>query len=114
MTQDPTAPLAAPSPEAKISSSKDHAVKAAEDLKTAATQKAAEIRDSAQQHATEFKNYATDKAYEVRNYAEQRYDDARLAAEEYRVEGERYVRENPAKSVLIALGIGFVVGRILR
>lgn len=114
MTNDPTAPLAGDSPEEKVASGKEHAKRAAEELRSAATQKAEELKSAAQSQVAHIKDYASDKAVEARGYAEQRYEEARLAAEDYRIEGERYVRENPAKSVLIALGIGFVVGRILR
>ena len=101
-------------PEENLAASKSHAMQAAEELRDAASLKAEELKQAARERATDIRDYATDKAHEARGYAEERYNEARTAADEYRVEGERYVRENPAKSVLIALGIGFVIGRILR
>lgn len=101
-------------PAENLAASKSHALQAAEELRSAATQKADEFKDVARERADHFKEVATEKVDEARGYAEQRYNDARTMADDYRDEGERYVRENPAKSVLIALGIGFVIGRILR
>ena len=104
----------ATTPEDNLAASKSHAMQAAEELRDAASQKADELKQAAREGAGNIRDYATDKAHEARDYAEGRYNEARTAADEYRDEGERYVRENPAKSVLIALGIGFVIGRILR
>ena len=104
----------AATPEENLEASKSHALQAAEELREAASQKAAEIKDAARERAGNLRELASDKASEARAYAEDRYEEMRSVADEYRIEGERYVRENPAKSVLIALGIGFVIGRILR
>lgn len=101
-------------PADKVAASKSHARQAAEELRDAATQKADELKDAARERAGNIHEYATDKAHDARDYAEEQYSRARVAADDYRQDGERYVRENPAKSVLIALGIGFIVGRVLR
>ena len=45
---------------------------------------------------------------------EEHWQEARTQFEDLREEGEAYVRQNPAKAVLLALGLGFVIGRILR
>lgn len=110
MSEDATHPSASES----LAASKSHALQAAEELREAASQKTDELKDAARERAGNIREFATDKAGEARSYAEHRYGEARSVADEYRQDGERYVRENPAKSVLIALGIGFVIGRILR
>lgn len=76
----------------RLESSKTHARRAAEDLKTA----------------------ATDIASEYRGKAEQAWDDATTRARTLQEDGEQYVRENPTKAVFTALGIGFVLGIIFR
>ncbi len=101
-------------PADKVAASKSHALQAAEELRDAATQKADELKEAARERAGNIREFATDKAHEARHYAEEQYDRARHVADDYRQDGERYVRENPAKSVLIALGIGFIIGRVLR
>ena len=97
-----------------LAAGKSHALQAAEELRDAASLKAAELKDATRERADNIKNFATGKADEAREYAEHRYEEARTMTQDYRDEGERYVRENPAKSVLIALGLGFIIGRILR
>ena len=76
----------------KFESSKTHARKAAEDLKSAAGAMAEEYRGK----------------------AEQVWGDARDRARTLQEDGEEYVRENPIKAVFTALGIGFVLGLIFR
>ena len=64
-------------------------------------------------------------AHEYRGKAEQAWGDARDRAEEawgeatdrartFQQDAEQYVRENPTKAVVTALGIGFVLGMIFR
>ena len=77
---------------ARLESSKTHARRAAEDLKSA----------------------ATGMANEYRGKAEQAWDDASARARTFQEDGEQYVRDNPTKAVFTALGIGFVLGIIFR
>lgn len=79
-------------PQDKIESSKTHARQAAEDLRSAAGAMADEYRGK----------------------AEQAWDDAKYRARTFQEDSEQYVRENPTKAVLTALGIGFVLGLVFR
>ena len=76
----------------KIESSKQHARRAAEDLKSAAGAMAEEYRGK----------------------AEQAWGDARDRARTFQDDAEQYVRENPTKAIFTALGVGFVLGLIFR
>ena len=76
----------------KLESSKTHARRAAEDLRSAATTMAGDYRDK----------------------DTQAWDDAKVRVRTLQEDGEDYVRENPMKAVLTALGIGFVLGLIFR
>lgn len=76
----------------RLESSKTHARRAAEDLKTAATEMASDYRGR----------------------AEQAWGDATTRARTLQEDGEQYVRDNPTKAVFTALGIGFVLGIIFR
>ncbi len=87
----------------KYESGKAHVKHAAEDLKAAAEAKAQELRDAAQTKAQEF-----------RGKAEQTYGQCRERARTFRDDGEQYVRENPMRAVLTALGVGFVLGLMFR
>jgi ElaB/YqjD/DUF883 family membrane-anchored ribosome-binding protein len=88
---------------AKFESGKAHAYQAAEELREAAEAKARELRSVAEA-----------KAGEYRHKAEQAYDDAATRVRSLREDGEAYVRENPTRAVLTALGVGFVLGLIFR
>ena len=90
-------------PARKLESSKSHVKSAADDLRGAAEAKAHELRGMAEAKAAEYKGKA-----------EQVYGDARNRALTLREEGEEYIRENPARAVLTALGVGFVIGIIFR
>ena len=87
----------------KLQSSKDHARRAAEDLKSAAGAFAEQYRGKAEQAWGE-----------ARGKAEQAWGDATSRARTFQEDAEQYVRENPTKAVFTALGIGFVLGLILR
>jgi ElaB/YqjD/DUF883 family membrane-anchored ribosome-binding protein len=87
----------------KLQSSKDHARKAAEDLKSAAGAFADEYRGKAEQAWGEY-----------RGKAEQAWGDASSRVRTFQEDAEQYVRENPTKAVFTALGIGFVLGLIFR
>ncbi len=75
-----------------LESSKTHARRAADDLRSAATQMAGEYRGK----------------------AEQAWEDASGRVRSFQEDGEQYVRDNPSKAVFTALGIGFVLGIIFR
>ena len=76
----------------KLQSSKRHARQAAEDLKSAAGGIAGEYRGK----------------------AEQAWDDAKDRVRTFQQDADQYVRQNPTKAVVTALGIGFVLGLIFR
>ncbi len=87
----------------KLESGKQHVKQAAEDLKAAATAKAQELR-----------GIAETKAGELRERAESAYGDAKFKARTLREDGEHYVRENPLRAVLCAVGAGFFIGLLVR
>jgi ElaB/YqjD/DUF883 family membrane-anchored ribosome-binding protein len=85
-------PPVSPDAQTKLQSSKEHARRAAEDLKSAAGAIAGEYRGK----------------------AEQAWGDARSRARTFQEDAEQYVRENPTKAIFSALGIGFVLGLVFR
>ena len=103
-----------PDPQTEAERGKDHLKAAADSFKTAATAKAEEIRKAAEQKADEIRAAAEDKAREYRGHAEHAWSDARTKAKYWQTEGEAYVRENPGRAILIALGVGFVLGLLFR
>jgi ElaB/YqjD/DUF883 family membrane-anchored ribosome-binding protein len=59
-------------------------------------------------------NRATDKVAEASERGRVAYDHARERADEWLEEVREYVREKPVQAVAIALGAGWLLGRILR
>jgi ElaB/YqjD/DUF883 family membrane-anchored ribosome-binding protein len=98
----------------QASNVKDRAVEAANALKTSAVQKAEQFKSVATEKAEQFKTVATEKATHVKEVAQQQWDETRVKAKEIHVTAEDYIRQNPTKSVLGALGVGFLIGLIVR
>jgi ElaB/YqjD/DUF883 family membrane-anchored ribosome-binding protein len=51
---------------------------------------------------------------EYRGKAEEVWGDAKDRVRTFQQDADQYVRENPTKAVITALGIGFVLGLIFR
>ena len=85
-----------------------------DDFKAAAAAKAAEIRRIAEKKAEELRQLAQAKAQEFGGVAESAWSDARTMAKSWHSDSETYVRENPTKAILIALGLGFLLGLLFR
>jgi ElaB/YqjD/DUF883 family membrane-anchored ribosome-binding protein len=50
----------------------------------------------------------------ARNRANSIYSDASDRAHDYQHEAESYIRENPLQAVAVAVGVGFILGILLR
>ncbi|MEO5812907.1 MAG: hypothetical protein ABIU96_12915 [Rhodanobacter sp.] len=59
-------------------------------------------------------HHASDKAAEVSERSRELYDQTMDRADEWLETARAYVRKKPAQSVAIALGAGWLLGRILR
>jgi Uncharacterized conserved protein len=86
-----------------IASSKEHLSKAAKDLSEAANVKYKNIREQ-----------AASKAEEYKGRAREALSGATTKAQTLQDETEQYIRDNPLQAVGIALGVGFVIGLIMR
>ena len=100
--------------ESKFEAGKAHAKQAADELRSAAEEKAAQLRTAAEGKAAEFRTTAEAKAQEYRAKAEETYEQVRTRARTLQDDGEAYVRENPLRGVMTALGVGFVLGLLFR
>jgi ElaB/YqjD/DUF883 family membrane-anchored ribosome-binding protein len=114
------APSADPFQAAKAS-----ALKAAEELRSAAAQKANELRSAAESRAQQIKATAGQKAAElksefqgktedIRAYADEALGHAKQRCESLMTEAENLAREKPRQALLTAFGVGVIVGLILR
>jgi ElaB/YqjD/DUF883 family membrane-anchored ribosome-binding protein len=81
----------------------------------AAAENKLESNQAQAQRAAEALESATAKlAEDYRDKAEQSWDETKVRVRTWQEDGEDYVRENPMKAVFAALGIGFVLGLIVR
>ena len=64
--------------------------------------------------AADVANRATDKAAQIGERGREVYDDTLDRADAWLEQAREYVREKPVQSVAIALGAGWLLGRILR
>lgn len=100
---------------------KASAMKAAEELRNAASAKAQELRQSAETRAQDFKAAASHKADEIREqaeefrqYADQTLNDAKVKCADLRSDAESFAREKPIQALATAFGVGLLIGIILR
>jgi ElaB/YqjD/DUF883 family membrane-anchored ribosome-binding protein len=93
---------------------KDRAFETAQSLKSAAAEKADHYKAVATEKADHYKAVATEKVQHARESAQHQWEETRVKAKEIHVTAEDYIRQNPTKAVLGALGIGFLIGLIAR
>ena len=79
----------------------------------AATQ-AHNIKAAAVEEAQNFRNYAGEKAAAIKGEDSVKLQQGKEKAKELHANAEDYVKENPTKAVLGAVGIGVIIGLILR
>ncbi len=102
------------SAEEKAASLKERAVETAQQFRDTASERANQFKTVATEKAQAFKSVATDKAQHFKETATEQWQDTRVKAKEIHVTAEDYIRQNPTKCVLSALGVGFLVGLIVR
>ena len=100
--------------EEKAAALKDRAVESAQQFRETAVERANQFAATATEKATAFKSAATDKAQQMKECASEQWQDTRVKAREFQVTAEDYIRQNPTKCVLSALGAGFLIGLIVR
>jgi ElaB/YqjD/DUF883 family membrane-anchored ribosome-binding protein len=83
-------------------------------LKEKALESATHFREMTAEKASALKASATERAAHFREIAQEQWYDTRARAREVHTTAEDYVRQNPTKCVLGALGIGFLIGLIAR
>jgi ElaB/YqjD/DUF883 family membrane-anchored ribosome-binding protein len=86
----------------------------ARELVQTAESKAALLKERAVESAHQFRETATQRATALKSSATEQWDGTRVRAKELHVTAEDYIRQNPTKCVLSALGMGFLIGLIVR
>jgi ElaB/YqjD/DUF883 family membrane-anchored ribosome-binding protein len=99
---------------AQAASLKDRAVESATHFRDLTAEKAREARTAATEKAAAFKSAAGEKAQHFKEIANEQWSETREKAREAHSSAEDYIREHPTKCVLGAVGIGFLIGLIVR
>lgn len=97
-----------------FAAAKASAMKAAEELKSAATAKANEFRQAAEQRAQQIREAAGERGAQFRDFADKTWDEARKDFGDVTEDVKKFTREKPLHALLTAVGVGFVLGAILR
>jgi ElaB/YqjD/DUF883 family membrane-anchored ribosome-binding protein len=85
-----------------------------DDVKETVTKKVEEVRDELGSRVGQAREYATDRYGVAREGLKTGYDRARKDFDQLSGDVNTYVRDNPGRSVLIAAGLGFLVGLLVR
>ena len=86
----------------------------ASDIKERAVESAQQFRSTATDRASALKSAATEKSLHLKESANEQWLDTRVKAKELQVTAEDYIRQNPTKCVVSALGFGLLIGLIVR
>ncbi|NWK56741.1 DUF883 family protein [Verrucomicrobiaceae bacterium N1E253] len=86
----------------------------AQQIKDSAVEKASQIREVAGSKASEIKEAAAVKTQQIKQAAGEQIQHGQVKAREAHADAEEYIRQNPTKSVLTALGVGFLIGLVVR
>jgi ElaB/YqjD/DUF883 family membrane-anchored ribosome-binding protein len=81
-----------------------------EQVRDAATQVSQNLREAGSQ----LRDQAQEKYNQLRDSASQYYEEGRQRAQEWEQNLESYVQEKPIQSLLIAAGVGLVIGFLWR
>jgi ElaB/YqjD/DUF883 family membrane-anchored ribosome-binding protein len=100
--------------EEKAADLKERAIHSAQQFRESTTDHANQLKASASEKAFALKNAANDRAQYLKESANEQWLDTRIKAKEFHITAEDYIRQNPTKCVLGALGAGFLIGLIVR
>lgn len=79
-----------------------------------AESRAAALKERAIESAQHLRQTAAEKSQHLRESATEHWQETRVKAQEFHSTAEEYIRQNPTKCVLGALGVGFLIGLITR
>jgi ElaB/YqjD/DUF883 family membrane-anchored ribosome-binding protein len=98
----------------QASNLKERAIESAQHFREVATEKASLLKASASEKADELRQSATERAQRLQESAAEQWRDTRVLTKELHITAEDYIRQNPTKCVVGALGLGILVGLMVR
>ena len=111
---DHPAPAGSPSISQAANALRAPAGERARDLVHTAESRAAALKERALESAQQLRQTAAEKSKHLRESANEHWQETREKAQELHSTAEDYIRQNPTKCVLGALGVGFLIGLITR
>ena len=93
---------------------KEAAVEKATQLRDFAGEKASHVKEATAERASHLRESAEETALNLRGAAGEQWQDTQIKARELHASMEESVRANPTKGILIAAGVGFIAGLIIR
>jgi ElaB/YqjD/DUF883 family membrane-anchored ribosome-binding protein len=93
---------------------KERAIESAQHFREVATEKATTLKQSAAEQAEVLRIAAAERAQRLQDSAAEQWRDTRVKGKEIQVTAEDYIRQNPTKCVIGALGMGILIGLIVR
>lgn len=93
---------------------KERAIESAQHFREVAAEKATTLKQSASEQADVLRIAAAERAQRLQDSAAEQWRDTRVKGKEIQVTAEDYIRQNPTKCVLGALGLGVLIGLIVR
>jgi len=99
---------------AQASTLKERAIESAQHFREVATEKVGQLKATAAEKAGEIKQTAAERAHRLQESAVEQWRDTRVLTKEFHVTAEDYIRQNPTKCVVGALGLGVLIGLIVR
>jgi ElaB/YqjD/DUF883 family membrane-anchored ribosome-binding protein len=93
---------------------KERAIESAQHFRDVATEKATTLKQTAADRAEILRSAATERAHRLQDSAAEQWRDTRDKGKDIQVTAEDYIRQNPTKCVLGALGLGILIGLIVR
>lgn len=93
---------------------KERAIESAQHFREVATEKASTLKHSAAEQAEILRIAAAERAQRLQDSAAEQWRDTRVKGKEIQVTAEDYIRQNPTKCVVGALGLGILIGLIVR
>lgn len=114
MSDETQSPYGSPASSDPFATAKASAMKAAEELRSAAAAKAQEFRQAAESRAQQFKQTAGEATDHLREYADKAWTETQAQTKDIAAEAEKFAREKPLQALLAAFGVGFLVGVILK
>jgi ElaB/YqjD/DUF883 family membrane-anchored ribosome-binding protein len=98
----------------QASTIKDRAVESAQHFRDIASEKAAALRKAASEKSETFRVAASEQAHRLQETATEQWATTCERGKDLQITAEDYIRQNPTKCVLGALGLGVLIGLMIR